>query len=255
MTTPVLPNVRALHLLPHQSVGGVQRFVIEFVRHERMENAQDEIVLTERPLDVDADFLAPATPVHFLGLTDKKLGERAQRLLDLAESRQTRILHAYTVEGLLLAAEARRRAGPGASSPRVVATMFEAPSEHPKVMGLFETRRQRAAAASAERFFVASDALVAPWRAAGADAEPLPAAVDIQRFHPQEVQSSWRSARLPDPRTLLVGSLMRADDSKGARVLIEAAHRRHAAGRPTAGYYHQHHDVVLLFCHRHHQNL
>ena len=64
-----IASVRVLHLLPHQGVGGLQRSVIDLVRHERMDGATDEIVLTERALDTDGDFMAPATPVHFLGLT------------------------------------------------------------------------------------------------------------------------------------------------------------------------------------------
>ena len=76
-----IASVRVLHLLPHQGVGGLQRSVIDLVRHERMDGATDEIVLTERALDTDGDFMAPATPVHFLGLTGARLAARIHNLL------------------------------------------------------------------------------------------------------------------------------------------------------------------------------
>ncbi len=231
MTIPVMPDVRALHLLPHQGVGGVQRFVIEFVRHERMDRAQDEIILTQRPLDVDSDFLAPATPVHFLGLIGAKLKARAQRLADLATSRSARVLQVYQAQDFALALEASRLSG---GALKVVTLLFDGPGNMTDFGGLFGQRRLRAAARSVESFFVASPALVEPWRSVGAAPEVRLAAVDIQRFHPSDVESSWRNARLPDPDTLLIGSLMRAEPSKGQDVLIEAVERRHQAGRPTA---------------------
>ena len=231
MTNPVMPDLRALHLLPHQGVGGVQRFVIEFVRHERMDSAQDEIVLTQRPLDVDSDFLAPATPVHFLGQTGEKLKARARRLADIATSRAAQILTVYQAQDLALAVEAGRQAD---GELKVMALLFDGPEKTEGFEGMFGKRRLSAAARSIEPFFVASPALVAPWQATGAKPEIRLAAVDIQRFHPEDVVSSWRNARLPDPDTLLVGSLMRAEPDKGQDALIEAVNRRHEAGRPTA---------------------
>ncbi|MEM9800500.1 MAG: glycosyltransferase family 4 protein [Planctomycetota bacterium] len=226
-----MPNVavaeaRALHLLPHQGVGGLQRAVIDLVRHERMDGAQDEIVLTERPLDVDGDFMAPATPVHFLGLLGSRVAERGQRLADLADSRGARVIHAYTT-GDLLVASAARRAQPRL---RVLATPFDRP-----VRGSFlERRRLRSAVRSLDGLFAPSPALADTWRALGREPELRLAAVDVQRFSPQEAQSSWRAARLPHPDTLLIGSMMRAVPGKRHDVLIEAAEARHAAGRPTA---------------------
>ena len=231
MTTPVMPDVRALHLLPHQGVGGVQRFVIEFVRHERMNGAKDEIILTERPLDVDTDFLAPATPVHFLGLAGEKLKARAQRLADLATSRATRVLQVYQAADLFLATEASRLSG---GALKVVTLLFDGPEGMAKPSGFFAGRRLGRSLRSIESFFVASPALASPWQSQGAAPETRLAAVDIQRFHPEEVVSSWRNARLPDPDTLLVGSLMRAEPHKGQDVLIQAVEERHQAGRPTA---------------------
>ena len=116
-----IASVRVLHLLPHQGVGGLQRSVIDLVRHERMDGATDEIVLTERALDTDGDFMAPATPVHFLGLSGARLAARAARLADLAASRGARAIHAYTCADLLLAAAAcggdeGPRLGPRSSS-------------------------------------------------------------------------------------------------------------------------------------------
>lgn len=231
MTIPVMPDVRALHLLPHQGIGGVQRFVIEFVRHERMDGAQDEIILTRRPLDVDSDFLAPATPVHFLGLTGEKLKVRAQRLRDLATSRSARVLQVYQAEDLALAVEASRLSGGGL---KVVTMLFDGPEGLEEAGGLLGGRRLRAGIQAVEAFFVASPALVLPWTSRGAAPETRLAAVDIQRFHPEDVVSSWRNARLPDPDTLLVGSLMRAVPGKGHDALIRAVEERHGAGRPTA---------------------
>ncbi len=231
MTIPVMPDVRALHLLPHQGVGGVQRFVIEFVRHERMDGAQDEIILTERPLDVDSDFLAPATPVHFLGLKGEKFKARAKRLADLATSRSVRILQVYQAQDLALAVEASALTR---GALKVVTLMFDGPGATSDFNGLFGKRRLRTVAQQVMSFYVASPALLAPWKAVGAKAEVRLAAVDIQRFHPEDVVSSWRSARLPDPDTLLVGSLMRAAPGKGQDVLIDAVEQRHKAGRPTA---------------------
>jgi glycosyltransferase involved in cell wall biosynthesis len=227
-----LPAVRALHLLPHQGVGGVQRFVIELVRHERMDQAADELVLTDRPLNVETDFLAPATPVHFLGLVEEKLKRRAERLADLAESRSARTLVVYQARDLALALAAKAHAS---HDLRIVTHLFDGPEGFsPSSGGLLRAFRPREELRSVDRFFVASPALVAPWNAAGAEAEVRLAAIDIQRFHPQQVQSSWRAARLPDPETLLIGSLMRAEAEKGQDVLIAAVNRRHAAGRPTA---------------------
>ena len=221
-----LANVRALHLAPHQGVGGLTRFLIEFVRHERMDGASDEILLTERALDLDKDFQAPATPVHFLGLVGESLARRAQRLADLAESRGVRTLHAYTVSDLILAGAAVRRR----PELRLIATLFEAPAALP----FLERRRQAKALRAADALFAPSPALAEAWASLG----PKPAvhlpAVDIQRFHPQQVVSSWRAARLPDPEILLVGSLMRAVPSKGHDVLIEAVERRNVAGGKTA---------------------
>lgn len=226
-----LADVRAMHLLPHQGVGGLARFLIEFVRHERMDRATDEIVLTERPLDIETDFQAPATPVHFLGLVGQPTAKRAQRLADLAESRGARTLHAYTVQDLLLASAAlQKAAGQSAGDLRLAATLFEAPP----ALSFLEKRRLRKALRSADAMFSPSPALAEAWATLGPAPEVRLPAVDIQRFHPQQVVSSWRAARLPDPEILMVGSLMRADASKGHDVLIEAVKRRNAAGGKTA---------------------
>ncbi|MEM1451050.1 MAG: glycosyltransferase [Planctomycetota bacterium] len=226
MSSAPLAEVRVLHLLPHQGVGGLQRAVIDLVRHERMDGATDELVLTERPLDVDKDFMAPATPVHFLMDPAEKLALRAQRLADLAASRGARSLHAYRTSDLLLAAAARRRS----SGLRVVATLFD----RPPALSFVERRRLRRALQEADAVFVPSPALQAPWAALGREPEVRLAAVDIQRFYPQEARSTWRATRLPVPDTLLVGTLMSATPDKGQDVLAEAALRRHADGRPTA---------------------
>ncbi|MEM9379622.1 MAG: glycosyltransferase [Planctomycetota bacterium] len=226
MSAAPLAAVRVLHLLPHQGVGGLQRAVIDLVRHERMDGATDELVLTERPLDVERDFMAPATPVHFLAHPEERPGIRAQRLADLAASRGARSLHAYRSSDLLLAAAARRRA-PGL---RVVATLFDRPNARTFV----ERRRLRRALQEADAVFVPSPALRGDWAAFGREPEVRLAAVDIQRFSPQEVHSTWRATRLPVPGTLLVGTLMSATPDKGQDVLAEAALRRHADGRPTA---------------------
>ena len=222
-TTPA----RALHLLPHQGVAGRTRAVIEFVRHERMDGAADELVLTERPLDVDRDFLAPATPVHFLGLLDSSVAKRARRLADLAVSREARVLHAYTDADARLAARAARLE-PGLAA---IATPFERPG----AAGLFERRRRARDLRSLRALHVPSPALVADWTAAGRAPDSVTvASVDTGRFHPQKLESSWRKARLPDPDTMLVGTLMRAEPGKRHDVLIEAVERRNAAGRATA---------------------
>jgi glycosyltransferase involved in cell wall biosynthesis len=221
-----IASVRVLHLLPHQGVGGLQRCVIDLVRHERMDGATDEIVLTDRALDTDGDFMAPATPVHFLGLTDARLAVRAARLADLAASRGARAIHAYTSADLLLAAAACSRAG----APRLLATLFERPS----VRGFLLRRRLRRAVQAADELFVPTPALRGDWRAIGRDPEVRLAAVDVQRFHPQPSEHAWRGVFLDDPETLLVGSLMRATEDKAPEVLIEAVERRQAAGRPTA---------------------
>ncbi len=226
-----MPQVRALHLLPHQGVGGVQRFVIELVRHERMEQASDEIILTERPLDVDADFMAPATPVHFLGLVGNKLRSRARRLADLAESRSARALQVYQASDLPLAVEAKRLAK---GKLRLVTQFFDRPSAHAGYGGLLGGRRLRSDVGHVDALFVASPALTPAWSVANASPENRLAAVDIQRFHPQTGPSAWREARLPDPETLLLGSLMRAEAGKGHDVLITAVEKRHNAGKPTA---------------------
>ncbi|WP_419191108.1 glycosyltransferase [Saltatorellus ferox] len=236
-----MQDVRVLHLLPDQGVGGIQRFVIELVRHERMDQASDEIVLTERPLDVERDFLAPATPAHFLGLLGESTAVRAKRLADLAESRSAQTLLVYRAADLPLALAARRHTISGTKGAlRVVTQLFDAPlipAREPRgLLGrVFGARSEPSLDLSeVDEFFVASPALLAPWHAAGATPVLRAAAVDTQRFHPQNVQSSWRSARLPDPGTLLVGSLMRAEPGKDHRVLIDAVQRRHASGRPTA---------------------
>ncbi len=221
-----LASVRVLHLLPHQGVGGLQRSVIDLVRHERMDGATDEIVLTERALDMDGDFMAPATPVHFLGLVGERLATRATRLADLAASRGARVIHAYTTADLLLAAAACK----GRQRPRLVATLFERPS----AAGFLGRRRLRRALETAHEVFVPNPALRADWQAAGREPETRLAAVDIQRFHPQPGDSTWRNVRLEDPTALLVGCMMRATEDKSPEVLIEAVGRRHAAGRPTA---------------------
>lgn len=231
MTTSPTHEARALHLLPHQGVGGVQRFAIELIRHERMDQAWDEIVLTERPLDVDVDFLAPATPVHFLGLTGDRVAVRGKRLCDLAESKGAQVLHVYCARDLELAVEAKRRSK---DRLRILTTFFDSPEASSGFRGFFGKRKVRAAVAAIDAFYVTSPALVAPWSAESITPEVRLVAVDTQRFHPQEVVSSWRAARLPDPNTLLVGSMMRAAPDKGHDVLIEAVERRHAAGRPTA---------------------
>lgn len=220
-------SARTLHLLPHQGVAGRTRAVIEFVRHERMDGAADELVLTERPLDVDTDFLAPATPVHFLGLLDASAAKRARRLADLAVSREARVLHAYSESDLRLAAAAARLE----PSLSAVATPFDRPGP----AGLFERRRRTRDLRSLRALHVPSPALVPDWTAAGrAPDEVTVASVDTGRFHPQKLESSWRKARIPDPETMLVGTLMRAEDGKRHDVLIEAVERRNAAGRPTA---------------------
>lgn len=221
-----IASVRVLHLLPHQGVGGLQRSVIDLVRHERMDGATDEIVLTERALDTDGDFMAPATPVHFLGLNGARLAARAARLADLAASRGARAIHAYTCADLQLAAAACG----GEGGARLLATLFERPTAG----GFLERRRLRRALQAADGLFVPTPALQADWRSMGREPEVRLASVDIQRFHPQSVESTWRNVRLEDPGALLVGSLMRATDDKAPEVLIEAVERRQAAGRPTA---------------------
>lgn len=221
-----LASVRVLHLLPHQGVGGLQRSVIDLVRHERMDGATDEIVLTERALNTDGDFMAPATPVHFLGLSGERLAARAARLADLAASRGARLIHAYTSADLILAAAACR----GPKALRLVATLFERPS----AAGFMARRRLRGALDAADELFVPNPALQDDWQDAGRRPEVRLAAVDIQRFHPQTSESTWRNVRLDDPGALLVGSLMRATDDKAPEVLIEAVEQRQAAGRPTA---------------------
>ena len=221
-----LASVRVLHLLPHQGVGGLQRSVIDLVRHERMDGATDELLLTERPLDTDGDFMAPATPVHFLGLTGARVGARARRLADLAASRGARAVHAYTARDLALAAAARRAPG----GPRLLATLFEPPPEG----GLLKRWRLRRARAAADELFVPTPALQGPWAELGPTPEVRLASVDVQRFHPQTSEGTWRAVRLEDPGALVVGSLMRADQDKDPEVLIEAVRRRDASGRPTA---------------------
>ncbi len=226
MQSSPIADVRALHLLPHQGVGGLARFLIEFVRHERMDGASDELVLTHRPLDVETDFQAPATPVHFLGLVGEPTAKRAQRLADLAESRGARTLHVYTIQDLLLAGATIQKS----KSLRLAVTLFEAPAALP----FLQKRRLRKALGAAEFLFAPSPALADAWAPFGPKPEVRLPAVDIQRFHPQELVSSWRAARLPDPEILMVGSLMRAEPSKGHDVLIEAVKRRNAAGGKTA---------------------
>ena len=225
MPAPVA-SVRVLHLLPHQGVGGLQRSVIDLVRHERMDGATDEILLTERPLDTDGDFMAPATPVHFLGAVGARPGARAARLGDLARSRGARAIHAYTARDLLLAAASR--GGPGA--PRLLATLHDAPAPG----GWLERRRLRRALSEADEVFVPTPALREPWAALGREPEVRLTGVDVQRFHPQVGGGTWRSVRLADPDALVVGSLMRAGGDKAPEVLIDAVARRDAEGRPTA---------------------
>ena len=224
MSPTALASARVLHLLPHQGVGGLQRAVIELVRHERMDGAGDEIVLVERPLDVDSDFSAPATPVHFLGLGEPDPRERGQRLVDLARSRGARAVHAHG-EGALDLLGAAREAG-----LTTIATLHGPPSER----GFLARRRLRALVRGLDGWFVAHPGLVAPWRRLGRAPEVLLPAVDPGRFHPGAQPSSWRRLRVPDPETLLVGSLMRAEEGKRDDVLFEAVERRAAAGRKTA---------------------
>lgn len=230
--SPTIEPVAALHLLPHQGVGGLQRFVIELVRHERMDRTLHEIVLTERPLDVDGDFMAPATPAHFLGLADSKVRTRAQRLADLAKSRGARALQVYRARDLDLAVEAKRRSK---GTLRIITQFFDRPDGPAGLYdGFLGRRRLRSDLAAVDVFFVASPALVRPWSQQSSEPGVRLPAVDVQRFHPQHGPSAWRQARLPDPETLLVGSLMRAVPSKGQDVLMAAVEQRHAAGRPTA---------------------
>lgn len=227
MTSPSPTQARALHLLPHQGVAGRTRAVIEFVRHERMDGAMDELVLTERPLDVDRDFLAPATPVHFLGLQDASASARARRLADLAVGRGATILHAYSEADLRLAARAARL------ERSLVA--FATPFDRPGPAGLLERRRRTRDLRSLSALHVPSPALEEPWAAAGRRPDQVTlASIDTQRFHPQNLESSWRKARLPDPEVLLVGTMMSATPGKRQDVLMEAVERRNALGRPTA---------------------
>ena len=112
-----------------------------------------------------------------------------------------------------------------------VATLFE----RPDAAGLFERRRRARDLRSLRALHVPSPALVADWTAAGRAPDSVTvASVDTGRFHPQKLESSWRKARLPDPDTMLVGTLMRAEPGKRHDVLIEAVERRNAAGRATA---------------------
>lgn len=219
-----------MHLIPHQGVGGLSRFVIEVVRHERMDGANDEIVLTQRAIDKDRDFLAPATPVHFLptGLGPDLVSEKdlGRRLADLCSSRGGRAIHVYTPRDLAIAATAKRRTG----DLMVVAMMFEPP----RADSFLARRRVEAHAARADVFAVASPALAGPWERLRRDVEVWPPAVDTRRFSPQDTSSSWRRARLPDPEVLLVGSMMRAEDGKRQDVLMEAVRLRNAQGGKTA---------------------
>ncbi|MEZ6017841.1 MAG: glycosyltransferase [Planctomycetota bacterium] len=225
MTSTPIATVRALHLLPHQGVGGLARSVIELVRHERMDGAQDELVLTERALETEADFMAPATPAHFLGLTGEPIPTRGARLAALAASRGARVVHAHGLGPLRLAYGARRGGG-----PRYVATLHELPPS----VGFLERRRLRAALLAAEEVWAVSPAIQAAWAPSGRAPVVAPLAVDVQRFQPSDEPSAWRAARVPEPGTLLVGSLMRAAEGKDHGVLVEAVRRRSRAGRPTA---------------------
>lgn len=224
MSAAALASARTLHLVDHQGVGGVQRAMIELVRHERMDGAGDEIVLVERALDIDRDFAAPATPVHFLGLGDPDPRTLASRLRELATSRGARVLQAHSASALALLSTAQ------AAGLRTLATLHEAPAE----LTWAARRRRRRVLRALDRFYVSTPALVEAWERAGRKPEVLPLAVDVQRFHPGSEPSAWRASRLPDPETLLVGSLMGAVDGKRDEILCEAVVKRHAAGRPTA---------------------
>ncbi|MEO0651936.1 MAG: glycosyltransferase [Planctomycetota bacterium] len=224
MTATSIASARVLHLLEHQGVGGVTRSVIELVRHERMDGAGDEIVLVERALDVDADFAAPATPVHFLGIGEPDRKRRAQRLVDLAHSRGARAVHAHCESALDFIGLA---SGAGLST---VATLHLPPSER----SFLGRRRRRSVLRGLDGLFVSNPALVEPWSRFGRRPEVLPLAVDPSRFHPGAEPSSWRVLRAPDPETLLVGSLMRAEEGKRDDVLFDAVEARAAAGRKTA---------------------
>ncbi|WP_419192220.1 glycosyltransferase family 4 protein [Engelhardtia mirabilis] len=210
-----LAAARALHLLDHMGVGGIARSAIELVRHARMDGMGDEIVLAGRPLDVDVDFAAPATPVHFLPALD--LGERAaaQRLVDLAASRGARSLHTHSTATLRLGARARR-AGAGLA---LLATLNEAP---PTELGFVARRALRRDLRSADRLIAPSPELAEAWSRLGAEVELRLAAVDLGRFRPGAQPSAWRSSRGIGPQTLLVGCLLRATDDKDTGLVLDA---------------------------------
>ena len=137
---------------------------------------------------MDRDFLAPATPVHFLGLLDSSVAKRARRLADLAVSREFRVLHAYTDAGRAPRGRAARLE-PGLAA---VATPFE----RPEAAGLFERRRRARDLRSLRALHVPSPALVADWTAAGRAPDSVTvASVDTGRFHPRS--SSPPGARPP----------------------------------------------------------
>lgn len=229
-TRDISPRPGVLHVLPHQGVWGVARFVIELSRHERMDGAPDEIMLTERPLDMDGDFQAPATPVHFLGLPGATERTRGQRLADVAEARGLGTIRVHCARELELAAAAKA-AAPGL---QVEACLFDAPRPTGSLGSLLERRRLRRVVRSLDRTMAMSPAVAREMEPFGVPFEALAPGVDLQRFSPAEVVSSWRQARLPDPDTLLVGTLMAAAPGKRQDVLMEAVTRRHAAGRLTA---------------------
>ena len=218
-----LATARAIHLLDHMGVGGIARSTIELVRHARMDGDGDEIVLIGRPLDVDHDFAAPATPVHYLAAAELGPKAAAARLVDLATSRGAKTVHAHSLAGLRLGARAAR-ADRGLS---LLATLNE---PVPEQLSFFERRALARDLRGAGRLVAPSPALLETWSDFDAPVDLRLAAVDVARFRPGAQPSAWRSTRGIGPKTLLVGCLVRASSDKDHDFVIDAVAELRARG-------------------------